>query len=86
LKAEVGMVVYYVCFIIKSSQSRRYVAAVFSANNSAMKGSFIKHKYMKGNLPGVSSYNCFCHIMLMCCHNLILDKNTPNVVKELFCN
>jgi len=58
-----------------------YVAAVFSANNSVMK---VKHKYMKSNVQGVSSYNFFCHIMLLCYRNLILDKNTPNVVKELF--
>lgn len=78
------MGVYYACIIIQISQSRCYVAAVFSANNSAMKVCFIKHKYMKGNLPGVSSYKCLCHIMQLCYHNLILDKNTPNVVKELF--
>jgi len=46
-----------------------------------MKG---KHKYMKSNVKGVSSYNFFHHIMLLRYRNLILDKNTLNVVKELF--
>jgi len=46
------MVIYYAYIIIQSSHS--YVAAVFSTNNSVMKG---KHKYMKSNVQGVSSYS-----------------------------
>ena len=77
------MGVSYACIIIQISQSGCYVA-VFLANNSAMKVCFIKLKYMKGNLLGVSSYNCLCHIMLLCYYNLILDETTLNMVKELF--
>jgi hypothetical protein len=77
------MGVSYTCIIIQISQSGCYVA-VFLANNSAMKVCFIKLKYMKGNLLGVSSYNCLCHIMLLCYYNLILDETTLNMVKELF--
>jgi len=40
--------------------------------------------YMKSSLQGVSSCNFFRHIMLLYYHNLTLDKNTPNMVKELF--
>jgi len=41
-----------------------------------------KHKCMKSNLKGVSSYNFLRRIMLLSYCNLILDKKTLNVVKE----